>query len=141
MSKRTNTKVTNANIQLEQSISKADKIALWITDHVGTMGFFLIIITWTVCWLGWNTFAPKPYVFDPVPACVFWLFISNMVQICLMPLIMIGQNLQSQHSELRAESNFQLSQKLDNDMNDVHHHLEHQDGVLQEIMKSLNKTS
>ena len=40
------------------------------------MVFFLIIFTWTVCWLFWNMFAPKSLRFDPYPGFVLWLFIS-----------------------------------------------------------------
>ena len=137
--KRKKTEVRNANKEHRESFSKLDNFALWITKHVGTMGFFLVIFIWTATWLGWNLFVPKEYVFDPVPACVFWLFISNMIQIFLMPLIMIGQNLQAQHSELRAESTFQLSQKIENDMDDIHKHLEHQDDILSEILIKINQ--
>lgn len=54
------------------------------------MGFFFIIFTWTALWLGWNSLVTASFRFDPFPAFVFWLFISNMIQIFLMPLIMIG---------------------------------------------------
>ena len=47
------------------------------------MGFFLLIFSWTVLWLGWNVIAPKSLQFDPYPAFVLWLFISNMIQIFL----------------------------------------------------------
>jgi len=131
--------VKNVNQEHKDNISKLDSIALWITEHVGTMGFFLIIFTWTVGWLSWNLFAPKSMVFDPVPACVFWLFISNMIQIFLMPLIMIGQNLQSKHSELRADATYELGLKGEEQMDDIHKHLEYQDKALEEILKKLNQ--
>ncbi len=38
-------------------------------------------------------FAPKSLRFDPYPGFVLWLFISNMIQLFLMPLLLIGQNL------------------------------------------------
>ena len=79
-------------------------MALWITNHVGSMGFFVIIFLWTTLWLGRNIFVPKTLRFDPYPAFVFWLFISNMIQLFLMPVIMIGQNLQSPHADVRAET-------------------------------------
>lgn len=44
----------NINEQHEESLSLLERVAVWITDHVGTMGFFLIILAWTVGWLGWN---------------------------------------------------------------------------------------
>jgi len=137
--KRKKTQAKNTNSEHKQNISKLDKVALWITNQVGTMGFFLIIFTWTVSWLSWNLFAPKSMVFDPVPSCVFWLFISNMIQIFLMPLIMIGQNLQSKHSELRADATYELELKGEQQMDDIHKHLEEQDKALEEILKKLNQ--
>ena len=87
----------------KKKLTRLERFAVWITDQVGSMGFFIIIFVWTVAWLGWNAIGPKESRFDPFPAFVLWLFISNMIQIFLMPLIMIGQNLQGRHAEARAE--------------------------------------
>jgi uncharacterized membrane protein len=84
----------NVNILHKQKLSRLQRLAVWITERIGTMGFFFIILGWTAIWLGWNTLTPKDWRFDPFPAFVLWLFLSNMIQIFLMPLIMIGQNLQ-----------------------------------------------
>ncbi|MHB1842825.1 MAG: DUF1003 domain-containing protein [Sulfobacillus sp.] len=95
------------NIQHQEQLKPLDRAALVITTRVGTMSFFLVIFGWTAVWLLWNVFAPVSLRFDPAPAFVFWLFISNMIQIFLMPLVMVGQNLQGAHSELRAEYDHQ----------------------------------
>src|SRR5258708_5047773 len=89
--KKLRTPVRNANVLHKEHLTALDRLALWITDHIGTMGFFFVIFFWTIIWLGWNIFAPVELRFDPYPAFVFWLFISNMIQIFLMPLLMIGQ--------------------------------------------------
>ena len=94
-----NPRLVNPHAQVVKSLKFSDRVALWITNKVGTMGFFAIIMTWTVTWLAWNLFAPVAWQFDPAPAFVFWLFISNFIQLFLMPLIMVGQNIQGQHSE------------------------------------------
>lgn len=95
------------NIQHQEQLKPLDRAALVITTRVGTMSFFLVIFGWTAIWLLWNLLAPVNLRFDPAPAFVFWLFISNMIQIFLMPLVMVGQNLQGAHSELRAEYDHQ----------------------------------
>ena len=64
----------------------------------------------------WNMFAPAAYRFDPYPAFVLWLFISNMIQIFLMPLIMVGQNLQGKHSEIRAENDYEINLKAEKEI-------------------------
>src|SRR5674476_1654716 len=132
--------IRNANIELKQKLSSLDKLALWITKHVGTMGFFFVIFLWTVVWLGWNSLAPKAIRFDPFPAFVLWLFISNMIQIFLMPLIMIGQNLQSRHSELRAEQDFAINKKAETEIETILLHLENQNDLILQILKQIKKS-
>ena len=116
-----------------------ERLAIWITDHVGTMGFFLIILVWTILWLGWNIVAPKPLQFDPYPGFVFWLFISNMIQILLMPLIMVGQNLQERHSDERAEADYEVNTKAEREIEAILMHLENQNDMMLEILKRLEK--
>lgn len=129
--------IYNVNVKHKEKLSTLDKAALWITDHVGSMGFFLIIFCWTALWLGWNTLAPTALRFDPYPAFVLWLFISNMVQIFLMPLIMVGQNLQSKHSELRAEQDFSINKKAESEIEAILKHLENQNELILQILNRL----
>jgi uncharacterized membrane protein len=109
-------KTRNANQVYKELLSKTEIFAIWITNKVGSIGFFLIIFIWTFLWLSWNIFAPKDLRFDPYPAFVFWLFISNMIQIFLMPLIMVGQNLESKHSEIRAETDYEVNIKSEQEI-------------------------
>ena len=128
------------NAETEQNkTSILGRVALWITEHVGTMGFFLIIFLWTVAWLGWNVFAPKTARFDPYPGFVLWLFISNMIQLFLMPLIMLGQNIQAKHSDLRAEVDLKINIQaaLENEV--ILLHLENQNKVMMEVLNKLEK--
>jgi len=131
--------ISNSNLAIKQNLSKLDKLALWITKNVGTMGFFFVIFVWTVGWLGWNSLAPKEARFDPFPACVLWLFISNMIQIFLMPLIMIGQNLQNNHAEARAEADFEVNKKAELEIETILIHLEIQNKRIMEILEKLEK--
>ena len=110
---RTRKPIRNVNAERKAALTTLDRAAVWSTERVGTMGFFLIIVIWTVLWLGWNVFMPKRIQFDPYPAFVLWLFISNMIQIFLMPLIMVGQNLQGKHAEARAEADFEVNIKAE----------------------------
>jgi len=131
--------IVNINAKHKGNLSKLDKLALWITEHVGTMGFFIIIFIWTFSWLVWNSLAPQPFRFDPFPAFVLWLFLSNMIQIFLMPLIMIGQNLQSRHSEARAEADFEVNTKAENEIETILIHLENQNKLILEILNHIQK--
>ena len=137
--KRARKPIRNINIEHKERLTKLERFAVWITDHIGTMGFFLVIFTWTVVWLGWNIFAPAELTFDPYPAFVLWLFISNMIQIFLMPLLLIGQNLQGKHAEARAEADYEVNTKAEREIETILEHLENQDNVLQDILKKLEK--
>jgi uncharacterized membrane protein len=123
--------------EVKQNLSPLTRCAVWITRHVGSMGFFLIILTWTVLWLSWNFLAPKRLVFDPPMAFVFWLFISNMIQILLMPLIMVGQNILSAQSDARAEHDLDVNVKAEQEIEVILGHLEYQNGLLLRMMQAL----
>lgn len=129
--------IRNVNIEQKERLTRLERVAVWITDHVGTMGFFLLIFLWTVIWLSWNMIAPKSLQFDPYPAFVLWLFISNMIQIFLMPLIMIGQNLQARHAEARAEADFEVNVKAELEIETILQHLEKQNEMILTILKKL----
>ena len=111
--------IHNTYVTHKQSLSRLERLAVWVTNHVGSMKFFFFIVLWTVLWFGWNTFAPYELRFDSFPAFVLWLFISNMIQIFLMPLIMIGQNLQGRHSELRAESDYKINMRAEEQITEI----------------------
>ena len=103
--------------------TRLNRLALWITEHVGTMQFFLVIFAWTVGWLFWNMFAPKSMRFDPYPGFVLWLFISNMIQLFLMPLLLIGQNLQGRGAEERAKNDYKVNQKAEREIEEIQEQL------------------
>jgi CRP-like cAMP-binding protein len=133
----------NANIVHEQSLSALDRLAIAITDKVGSIGFFLIIAVWTVLWTGYNILASEvPALhwpaFDPFPAFVAYLLISNVIQILLMPLIMVGQNIQGRHSETRAELDFEVNQKAEKEVMATLLHLERNTDLLLQLMQHLD---
>lgn len=127
--------VRPVNAEHRKKLSGLERLAIWITDRVGTMGFFLVILAWTLVWLGWNTLAPSAVRFDPFPAFVLWLFLSNMIQIFLMPLIMVGQNLQGRHAEARAEADFEVNTKAEREIESILLYLETQNDLILKILR------
>ena len=131
----------NVNEEHEASITGLERLAVIITDKVGTMGFFLAIFTWTVLWCGYNILASTvPGLhwksFDPFPAFVAYLLMSNVIQTLLMPLIMVGQNLQGRHSEMRAEHDLQINIKAEDEIEMILMHLEYQQSLIMELIKA-----
>ena len=120
----------NINNETRENLHWWDKLAIWITEKVGTIGFFATIVVWTVFWLGWNLLAPASLQFDPPMGFVLWLFISNLIQILLMPLIMVGQNIQGRHADARAENDLAINVKAEEEIEVVLQHLEYQNQML-----------
>jgi len=131
--------VRNVNLEHRKSLTRLERFAVCITDKVGSMGFFIIIFLWTLMWLGWNTLGPRELRFDPYPAFVLWLFLSNMLQIFLMPLIMIGQNLQGRHSEARAQSDFEVNVKAEREIDIILLYLERQNDLILKILDHIGQ--
>jgi uncharacterized membrane protein len=129
--------IRNVNVEHKKSLSRLERFAVCITDKVGSMGFFIIVFVWTISWLGWNTLGPKEWRFDPFPAFVLWLFLSNVLQIFLMPLLMIGQNLQGRHAEARAESDFDVNVKAEKEIETILLRLEEQSDLMLKILHHL----
>jgi uncharacterized membrane protein len=67
----------------------------------------------------------------------FWLFPSNVLQILLMPLIMVGQNIQGRHAETRAENDLQVNITAEREIEVILHHLEYQNRILIAILETL----
>ncbi|MEJ5250503.1 MAG: DUF1003 domain-containing protein [Chthonomonadetes bacterium] len=132
--KRRRKPVRNVNVQHHQQLTPMERIALWITQHVGTMGFFLLIAIWSMFWLLWNLMASRPLRFDPPPAFVLWLFLSNLIQILLMPLLLVGQNVLSRHAELRADNDYEVNLKTEQEVEVILQHLEYQDRLLEKLV-------
>lgn len=123
-------KPRNINQEHQAQLGLQDKIALNITTAIGTMYavyFFMIALAGWMLWQG--VISGKP--FDPYPFA-FLLFLGNIVQLLLMPLIMVGQNIQGRHAELRSDEEYKTTISSYYDIEQILDHLEAQD---QEILK------
>ncbi len=133
--KKKGSPVVDVNKIHRERLSVLEKFALTVTRKVGTMGFFLIIFAWTFFWITWNTIGPVEFRFDPFPAFELWIIISNIIQLSLLPLIMVGQNLMNRHAEARAEADFDLNVRTETEIETILMHLENQNEMLLELLK------
>jgi uncharacterized membrane protein len=62
-----------------------------------------------------------------------------MIQIFLMPLIMIGQNLQGRHVERRAESDFNVTVRAEEEIEVILLHLANQNELIWKILENVEK--
>lgn len=77
--------------------------------------------------------------FDKVPAFELWLFISNMIQLFLLPLLLIGQNLQNKYSDIRAEQDFEINKKAEREVETILEHLENQNELFEKVLDTFEK--
>lgn len=118
--------IANTNEVHRSRLSKTDKIALFITTRIGTMGFFyfcLILVS-------------LPLIFSSAMPVVQYLS-SGYLQLILLPLILVGQNLQSRHSELRAQHDYETNLKAEKEIEAILLHLEKQDEIMLEILRKI----
>lgn len=132
-------KPENVNVKHKTGLGVQDKIALFSTRIIGTMYAVYFFIVFLSGWILWQAyFASKP--FDPFPF-VFLLFLGNIVQLLLMPLIMVGQNLQGKHAEIRTEEEYRTTISSYEDIEQILLHLSEQDKLLEKQLVLLNDLS
>jgi uncharacterized membrane protein len=137
--RRSRSPIKHAHKEARTSFSPLEELAIKVTHGVGSLGFFFILAVWTIGWLIWNVYGPAEMRFDPAPAFVIWLILSNIIQLILLPLIMVGQNLESKFAEHRAEADFEVNQKAEHEIEIIIAHLENQNELLLELIHKLDK--
>lgn len=111
----------NTYQQTQQKLGLQDRLALLITSALGTMYAVYFFGIFMGGWMLWqHTLSHK--AFDPYPFA-FLLFLGNIVQLLLMPLIMVGQNIQAQHAEARSEEQYKATMGSYNDAEYIMDHL------------------
>ena len=60
-----------------------------------------------------------------------------MIHIVQMPLIMLGQNLQSRHSEARSQSDYGVNVKAERELEAILLHLEAQATKIEKILEAM----
>jgi len=109
-------------------LSKLDKLALFITKGVGSMGFFFVCVVLVII----------PFFFVSSMSVVQYIS-SGILQLILLPLILISQNLQGRHAELRAEHDLETNVKAEKEIETIIRHLEKQDEIMLDILKRIER--
>ncbi len=128
-------KVRDVNQELAADRSSVnERVAARTTALVGTMYAFYLFALIMGGWILWQTVVRKPFDGYPFP---FLLFLGNIVQLLLMPLIMVGQNVQGRAQERQATADFETNVKAEKEIETVLMHLEHQNELMLEILRRL----
>ncbi|HEU5369352.1 MAG TPA: DUF1003 domain-containing protein [Ktedonobacterales bacterium] len=98
------------------------KVATIMTGIYGSMYFVYFLVCFMAGWMLWQTIMGHK-AFDPYPFLLL-LFIGNLIQLVGGPIIQVGQNLSSAHSELRAEADYEVNKKSFADVEQMQNRLE-----------------
>jgi hypothetical protein len=108
------------------------RLALWITNNVGTMWcayiFAVIGITGIVASLSNDT----------TLVLIIAAISGYFLQLVLLPIIIVGQNLQSAAADTRSEQTYKDAEAILNECLQLQQHLEAQDKVLDDIIAHLH---
>ena len=106
------------------------KFGYLITKGVGTMWaaylFFLLSLV-----------SLPAVIMDGDPILIISWIAQTCLQLVLLPLIIVGQNIQAANSERRAILTYEDSAAVLEEANQIQKHLDHQDQLLQELTERL----
>lgn len=131
--------IENINLLHRSRLKPLERLALFVTEKIGSMGFFFFILVFNIGWITWNTWAPKELVFDEAFSFLILLFINNILQILFMPLILVGQNLQGRHAKLRAEQEYKTDVKAEKEIEIILLHLENQQRLIHKLADKIEE--
>ncbi|MDE2399674.1 MAG: DUF1003 domain-containing protein [Patescibacteria group bacterium] len=100
--------VRNVNKEHRDRLTLLDKAAIFITNIVGTMW---CAIAFTVLAL----ISLPEAVHGGTATTISWIA-QTFLQLVLLSIIMVGQNLQSKHSELRADADYETNLEAKKDI-------------------------
>ena len=124
--------IRNVNKIHKDSMTALDKVAVIITKIVGTM---------------WCAMAFTVLALISLPAAIHagtattvsWIA-QTFLQLVLLSIIMVGQNLQTRHSELRADADYQTDMEAKKDVEMLMKRLDTiESDKLDKILEILNK--
>ena len=95
----------NANKVHKERLTINERIATSITQKIGSM--------WAAYLFGVLTLLSLPAVLLSGDTVVIVAWVTQtFLQLVLLPIIMVGQNLQSRHSETRAELQYEMEMRM-----------------------------
>ncbi len=104
------------------------RIAAWLTAHVGSMWVVYLTISFVLLWMLLGTYGPL-HRLDPYPF-PFLLFVGNVIQLLLVFVILVGQQVLGRAADKRSQQTYEDAESIFEEVSRLHQHLEQQDRVL-----------
>jgi hypothetical protein len=119
--------INNANDVHKESLNLQERIAKKITDIVGSM--------WCAYVFAGIALISLPDAIHGGTATMISWIAQTFLQLVLLSIIMVGQKVESKHSEMRADSHYEVSVKTEEEIDVIIKHLENQNELLIELLK------
>ena len=114
------------------SIGVNERIGLWVTKRVGTMWAAYAFFGLTLVSL------PAALASGSAIIIVSWIA-QTFLQLVLLPIIIVGQNIQAASSEERAIATYEDAGAILEEAKEIQAHLAEQDKALDKLIKKLGK--
>lgn len=127
--------IEHATARREGRLGPVGRAALKVRDLTGSPRFWLMVALFTLGWMAWNAFGPRPMRFDPFPGFILLLAVVKLTQLVFLPLLMIGQNLGDSHAEAQAEVVHQAMLRQTEEMDLIMRRLDALEAKLDDALK------
>ena len=122
----------------DQHVGFSGRLGTAITRSVGAMWAVYIALLIQVTWMTLATIGIWEFKKDPYPFA-FLLFVSNIVQLLLMFVIMVGQQVLGAATDKRAVVTYQDAEAILHECLQMQEHLHAQDRALEGIVKRMQQ--
>jgi uncharacterized membrane protein len=112
----------NINTTYEDQLSFGDRLADKIALFGGSWYFIISFLLIMAIWIALNTLWLFKEPFDPYPFILLNLGLSTIAAV-QAPFILMSQNRQSEKDRLKVEQSYQVSLKMDLEINRLHERL------------------
>jgi uncharacterized membrane protein len=129
--------VRDLNRETERRMTLADRVALDFTRLVGSWVFVLAQLGLIVVWVGLNALSLINH-WDPYPF-QFLNFILLLEVAAWVSLMLMAFNRQADRERIRAQNDYELNVKAEEEVKALMNHLMHQDEILLQIVNRLDR--
>lgn len=114
----------NINVIHEESLTFGQRLADSLAEFAGSWTFIIAFAVAIAVWMALNTVIAATKRFDPYPFILLNLVLSCMAAV-QAPLIMMSQNRQEARDRLRAENDYQVNVKAEEEIESLHDKIDH----------------
>lgn len=121
----------NPNEEIEERLTFVQRVADWIANFSGSVGFLVLNILWFGSWIGLNELGV--WRFDPYPFGLLTMIVS-LQAIFLSIFMLLAQNRQAAKDRIRSDVEYEINVKAELEVAHLHEKL---DGLREDLLARL----